>query len=462
MGVTLPKDMRFAGFRPSAIKAGLQSIWKTGSAEAFAQLKGAGANVRERAILFEELLDRDLIEKSRRGYQLTKGGQAIAVGKARTRTPIARARMHIDNLLERINAYNSDPDGFLFIDQVWLFGSAMRGEDTVGDVDIALSTSRRPPYDKSYYLMQERVEEVLQKRGEIPAQHGSLLFSGEEWLMKKAIFGERRHPLLSGVQTGTSDLESIGAPCQLIYDRSRGRVNDPILPQHPKSEGQAEGTPAPRQLPDLSPAPVRPMHARWLYSYDGRPEMVSPYDIFGSWEIAEPLFPSFPDGLKVMLAGDGSDAEWTPKALNKKVDGRDRVLLKVERFGEGTSVVLHRSIVDGDEGVQVIARLERAEMVGTSNPAPVLFDDISRTIALLLATDAHRVMRRQMDIGEPKEVSIIVDSSSLKDPLSDRLGDDAFGHLEARRVSIEPDDWTGSPVRIEMIDPALVAPAPSM
>jgi predicted nucleotidyltransferase len=461
MGVTLPKDMRFAGFRPSAIKAGLQSIWKTGSAEAFAQLKGAGANVRERAILFEELLDRDLIEKSRRGYQLTKGGEAIAVGKARTRTPIARARMHIDNLLERINAYNSDPDGFLFIDQVWLFGSAMRGEDTVGDVDIALSTSRRPPYDKSYYLMQERVEEVLQKRGEIPAQHGSLLFSGEEWLMKKAIFGERRHPLLSGVQTGTGDLESIGAPCQLIYDRSRGRVNDPILPQHPKSEGRAEGTPAPRQLPDLSPDPVRPMHARWLYSYDG-PERVSPYDIFGNWEIAEPLFPSFPDGLKVMLAGDGSDAEWTPKALNKKVDGRDRVLLKVERLGAGTSVVLHRSIVDGDDGVRVIARLERAQMVGTSNPAPVLFDDISRTIALLLATDAQRVMRRQMDIGEPKEVAIIVDSSSLKDPLSDRLGDDAFGHLEARRVSIEPDNWTGSPVRIEMIDPALVAPAPSM
>ncbi len=283
MGVTLPKDMRFAGFKAGVIKAGLKSLARTSNAASFMTLKGVGENVRERAILFQELLDRKLVEPRQNAHELTEAGEAIASGKAKTRTPLARAQMHVDQLLERIAAYNADPEGFLHIDQVWLYGSTMRGEETVGDIDIALSTSRRPPYDKNWDLMQRRVREVLRERGDSPANQYSPLFSGEDWLMRRAIFGERRHPLLAGVQGSTGDLAAIAAPCQLLYDRSRGgKVNDPILPQHPASEGRHESTPEQRTLPELEAGPARPMDAHWLVAY-AQYGTLSPDDIFGSW-----------------------------------------------------------------------------------------------------------------------------------------------------------------------------------
>lgn len=455
MGVTLPKDMRFAGFKAGVIKAGLKSLARTSNAASFMTLKGVGENVRERAILFQELLDRKLVELRQNAHELTEAGEAIASGKAKTRTPLARAQMHVDQLLERIAAYNADPEGFLHIDQVWLYGSTMRGEETVGDIDIALSTSRRPPYDKNWDLMQRRVREVLRERGDSPANQYSPLFSGEDWLMRRAIFGERRHPLLAGVQGSTGDLEAIAAPCQLLYDRSRGgKVNDPILPQHPASEGRHESTPEQRTLPELEAGPARPMDAHWLVAY-AQYGTVSPYDIFGSWEEAEPLFYRFPRNLAVLTDRDKKIArrgDWMPDALGKgEIDGSERVVLTNHNGSEAISVVLKRTIVEDDAGIRITATLEASEMLNVTEPGQDLYDDISSAITLLLATDADRVMRRQMDVGATKQVTIAIDNSGPTDDLRSMVASDTALLLEEGEISIVPEGWSGPAFMVERI-----------
>lgn len=459
MGVTLPKHTRFAGFNVSAIKNGLRCIMRTSSAESFMALMGAGLNGRERAILFEELLDRRLVAVSddySSVFDITQDGEAFLGTRAQTRTPIARARKLIDDFLDRAAAYNADPKGFLQIEQVWLFGSAMRNEETVGDIDLAYSTSRRPPYDKDYRLMQERIHQEL--RSVAPSSGSALLpFSGEQWLMERALFGERRHPIFAGVQHDTSNLEEIGAPCQLLFDRSRGgRVVEPVIARHPRAVAREAGALELREAPDYSPATLRPMDARWVTSYREYPE-VSPILIFGNRVDADRLFSDDPSCLLV-LTGEQANSDilegWEPEALGSDgIDGCERVLLAIFDGSDGTSIVLHRSIIEDEVGVRIEARLESPELVGTINPGSGLVDPLGEVVALLLATDAQRVMRRQMDLGLIKNVSIAIESTRFNDELRSTVASDVFSALSERKVSIEPDGWSGLPLKMERFDP---------
>ena len=80
------------------------------------------------------------------GYSLSDKGLIVARGKTKPRTPLAQAQEVLDGFLRRVDALNCDPNAVRYIDQVWLFGSVLRGQDTVGDIDLALVTARRPEY----------------------------------------------------------------------------------------------------------------------------------------------------------------------------------------------------------------------------------------------------------------------------------------------------------------------------
>jgi|ERR1700721_3014111 hypothetical protein len=105
--------------------------------------------------------------------------------------------------------------------------------------------------------MKRRLKELLSRRDDAPAARG-LIWSAETWITDRALYGTRRHSLLAGVQSDISDLAELGAPCRLIYDRARGgRVNDPILPRHPQSNGRQNDLALAAEMPDLAPKDIR-------------------------------------------------------------------------------------------------------------------------------------------------------------------------------------------------------------
>lgn len=279
MGVNLPKDITLAGFRLSKVKQALTAYARTGQAENFLQVETLAPSRMEAAALYEELLERRFIDPDG-SYEhfLTEAGLAIAGGKMR-RSPLGSARRVLDDLLTRVEKMNEHLAPLNVVERVWLFGSAMRGEETVGDIDLAIEAAPNPVFGQGAARSDRLSELVHQAPRHLP--YFRKLSWHEEW----CIFGERRHPLLAGANIGSDELQRLGVPCRLVFDRGRGgRVNDEMLSRHPDSPGRSNEMTPPRELPDLAPidAVPAPMDARWMSSYstDGRvyPRRLTPHD----------------------------------------------------------------------------------------------------------------------------------------------------------------------------------------
>ena len=395
MGVNFSADLRIAGYKPAVFKNGIRGFMRTLNPGNMIDLK-VFPQRRDGAIVFEECLDRGLIAADGDGFKVTDAGMAVAASKLRPRTPLAAARRIFEDFLDRVERVNADPDSVLRVEQVWLFGSLMREEATVGDIDAALAVERKPEF-RDHVARKAQVERVLAARSDVP-QNRSFLWFGEDWLLNQALFGAKRHPLLAGVMTDTDDLCAIAAPCRLVFDRARGgRVRDKALGRHPKSRGRSDEIPARAECPDLTPAELRPMDGRWVSGYSGY-GVVSPYHLFRSWsDDAHALFAKYPDGLRVVGSADAKFLSgWKPKSLKKRfLDGRNAIsIFNVTDFS-GMSVVLCREISVETEGWVIHARFEDAELYRLRKRLdPSAACEIASAAALIIAVDAERVLRR--------------------------------------------------------------------
>ena len=342
MGISFDRSARIAGYRPSVFKRALLSFSRTRSPGKTIDLKTVFPERSDGAIVFEECLDRGLIDPTI--TKLTETGEALALAKANPRTPLAKAQAVLNSFLDRIEALRCNPDGVQDVDQVWLFGSLMRGADSVGDIDVAVTRSRRPHFANDHDGRQRHVNQLVAKMSDAPHDWAGP-WSKEEWLFKRAIYGAMRHPLLAGAQYGTADLQALGVPCRLIYDRARGgRVDDLVLPRHPESLGRSNDVSPPIEMPNLEPAPIQPMDARWVAGFS-ETGMVSPYHIFRGWtRDARALFPRFPDGLRIVADDDALLHSPSVPALLKRprLDGRKAVALVNATERLKTGLILHR------------------------------------------------------------------------------------------------------------------------
>lgn len=281
---------------------------------------------RDGAIVYEELLDRGLLDRA--GGGLTAAGEVLLRSKVVPRTPLAKAEAVLDSFLDRVDDLNRDPEAISRIDEVWLYGSVLRREPAVGDIDLAITRSASPRFAE-FEAQIEQAHRLLDGMSGAP-QSWATEWSCIDWLPDRAIFGARRHPLLAGAKEGVADLVAVATPCRRIYDRSRGgRVCDEIVPRHPQSTGRADTVDPLPILPDLSPRILQPMDARWTAGYDRRGE-VWPYEIFRGWtEDCTRLFKGHPRDLRVAGSGDDlGDFPWTPPAVRRPgCDSRAAVVI---------------------------------------------------------------------------------------------------------------------------------------
>jgi predicted nucleotidyltransferase len=390
MGVNLPKDGTLAGFRLTQVKQALKTYARTGREENFFDAKSFAPSRMEAAALYEELLERKLIDPEAVSHEhyLTEAGLAIAGGKTR-RSPLSTARRVLDDLLARIEQMNEHSAPLNVVQRVWLFGSVMRGQETVGDIDLAIETAHNPAFSDDASRSARLRELVDQAPGHL------LYFQKLSWREERDIFGERRHPLLAGAHIGSDELRQMGVPCRLIFDRSRGgRVNDEVVPRHPDSPGRSNEMDAPRELPDLAPlsSVPRPMDARWMSSHkvDGR---IYPRRLFTE-KRAVPGSGSF-------VMTDDTELrwhDWCPSSLKAGgYDGVSKVLLKYHaswsdpKGRDAASLVLRRTIRDLETEIELHIELSDFERPRRLKPAlDRPFAHLCGMVAMLICGDIHR------------------------------------------------------------------------
>jgi predicted nucleotidyltransferase len=358
--------------------------------------------------------------------------------------------MVLEDFLQRVDMLNRDPDAVRYVERVWLFGSMMRGKDIVLDIDLALESTRRPEYLADLDKMKRHLEVLLSRRDDVPAGRG-LLWSEETWITERAIFGKRRHPLLSGVQTDVRDLVAMGVPCRLIYDRARGaQVNDPILSRHPQSNGRVNGLPPPVEKLDLTANDLRPIDGRWVAGFSKWGD-VSPHDIFRGWtDEAQNLFPDQPEGLRVIGAGyDLGDYPWIPERLKiGGLDGREAIALVNATPFKGTSIVLRRKVEKSCENWILHASFEHLEFYRSGKRVDLsTLPGLAAAAALMLAVDAERMLRRAAEQSAAPGVELRI-RRELDEDMNANFIDAVYDHLQRRTIRIEPGEWKGPSVSI--------------
>ncbi|WP_439568915.1 hypothetical protein [Sphingopyxis sp.] len=439
MGVSFDRAVRIAGYRPSVFKQALRAYLRTRDPARLIDLKSVFSNRRDGAIVYEECIDRGLIDPVTN--KVTEQGMTVARAKVAMRTPLAKARSVLDDLLARVDLLNADPEAVTRVDRIWLFGSLMREEPTVGDIDLAICRSRDARFDQYPDAQVDEAKRLIERFKDAP-QYWDMPWDRIDWLYKRMVFGARRHPLLAGAQEGTTDLQSLGAPCRLIYDRLRGgRVDDPILARHPDSPGRSNEVPPPDALPDLAPAELRPMDARWLtgFTYWGP---VSPYEIFRGWTPeCRKLFPDYPKDLRV-VTDDSSLVHfpWTPKTVKRKgLDGRNAVAIVDATEWSGTSITLHRAIEKTHDRWMLRASFSDLALHRSRKYVDLYtLPDMVAAVSLILAVDAERMFRRANEAGMQSNVTIRISAEGLREDMREHFAQRIADMLARRVVAIEP------------------------
>lgn len=419
MSVNLPKDTTLAGFRLTQVKQALKVYARSGQAENFFEVESFAPSRMEAAALYEELLERKLIDPEAVSHEhhLTEAGLAIAGGKTR-RSPLSTARRVLDDLLARIEQMNEQSAPLNVVQRVWLFGSVMRGQETVGDIDLAIETAPNPAFNDGA-ARSARLRELVDQ-----APDHLLYFQKLGWHEERGIFGQRRHPLLAGAHIGSDELQRLGVPCQLIFDRSRGgRIDDEVVPRHPDSVGRSNEMGAPRELPDLAPlsSVPRPMDARWMSAHkvDGR---ISPHRLFVEQR-------TVPGSGSFVMTDDTERRwhDWCPSSLKAGgYDGVSKVLLKYHdawsdpKGRDAASMVLRREIRDLESEIEL--RVELSDFERPRRLKPKLnrpFVHLCGMVAMIMCGDIHRQTIRLKERHVYQVIAINIDVRGLPDELRD-------------------------------------------
>jgi predicted nucleotidyltransferase len=261
MGLNIDPSTLVAGYRASTIKKALVHFNNHRNVATLVDLKSLFPTRRDGVLVYELCKLKGFIDQQT--SSVTEQGMGFARSRLTQRVSLEKAISVLRELIAKIEQFNADDDQTEQIDDVWLFGSVMRGEPNVGDIDLAISTSWRHDPGEAGRNRRDGAARALAKHKLVPPE-GLHLWELPRWTTERIIFGPRRNRLLTGVQMTPDDLIGIAAPCQLIYNRQDGgRVKMPITPNHPNAKPRLEKTDI-ATISTSCPCELSPMDARWL------------------------------------------------------------------------------------------------------------------------------------------------------------------------------------------------------
>lgn len=161
---------------------------------------------------------------------MTEEGEALKHAVLRDRVPLEKADAVFETLKGRVKALNEE--GINGVDEVWIYGSYMRRDQAVGDIDVAITT-------KDVLPIQDRAQAIKEKHGQADwykaaQQKNNGTVTGQDY-DAAMLFGHKQHPLLEDGQTTLFTLTSMPVPCQRVYTRENGWQAEPPLDKHPQA-----------------------------------------------------------------------------------------------------------------------------------------------------------------------------------------------------------------------------------
>lgn len=410
MTLTFSSSDRIAGFSPALFRKALRTFAGRSNP---GQLIGRAlfSDTRQGAIVYEECLDRGMIQphgldesRTQRAHRGVTAAGISVISSASSRMPKAKAEKCLSDLLDRIDVMNASQDAMRLIDEIWIFGSMIRDVETVGDIDIAVVSSRgRPDLDGDLRL-EEIARQFRERRG--PQKSIDSMVWMQDWLVTTAVFGGRVPKIFSGFHGGYDDLLALAVPCRLIYDRSRGgRVSDPVLPRHPQSTGRHVSISPATTIEDIQPVSLRPMDARWVSGYD-ETMAIRQYPMFrNSPAMRSDLFPV--NGMYADAQVISSEAQmlnriegsagksWRPVALktSRPFDCRHMAGLVIQDQFSSSAVRMERNI----DISMTAASLDVVFHSPEASIGPALHENMPGLAAVIILADVERLVRRQME-----------------------------------------------------------------
>lgn len=278
MTVHIPKGATFLGVPIITVRNVLKA-WKHGSSSGAAEIakrKDVDLDPRLVMILLEEFRDRELIGPEDDGCGqmidgLTDRGRAVVAATGQKRISKSDAQKILDGFVANCVALNRANSTPFSISKVWLFGSLIDpGKADVGDIDIVVELEDSPA-SKQLYKEAAKAFDI----------YHNFEFIEHAQVKHRLLYGKQRHSRLA--PNDISTLRDLACPCQVIFDRMQGSVNEPMLPKHPLATVRAEHIDDKLVFPDLSlgKKPLRPLPV----DLDDRPPMnLIGWLEFGPWE----------------------------------------------------------------------------------------------------------------------------------------------------------------------------------
>lgn len=260
--LSFPRGATIAGVPVTTLKAVLTSIERTNTFRSAIELQSVGASQCDNAIAVEAAIHAGLVDPDR--AILTHLGYAVLESSSKASIPRHTAMQLLHSLLASAERCNADPDRTHEITEIWLFGSLMRGAETVGDIDLAVKWEGRPGP-----TLEERDQRTMARYRQLYPDAGWI----EVWdmanrLQDRDLFGERRNSAYA-VHRGVETLIAIAEPCMKVFSLAEGIISAPVLLQRHPDADTRDGFIRPRVIDEyrdrlraLRPTP-RPMPANW-------------------------------------------------------------------------------------------------------------------------------------------------------------------------------------------------------
>lgn len=155
------------------------------------------------------------------GWVISSLGNRLRIDTLRKRMPRAQADTILDTVLERIEAFNREPDHLVRIDQADLFGSYLAPDrEMLGDLDLAVNIVRRD-LDKDE---RARIEALIEPGLPDSYRFGSMSAFGEERYERQRVLRDLRAGL-PGLSLTTESMEINRFAHMAVYvsDGEKGR-----------------------------------------------------------------------------------------------------------------------------------------------------------------------------------------------------------------------------------------------
>ena len=162
-------------------------------------------------------------------FSLTPEGEALMFARLRNRVSLPKADAAFGDLKNGIGKLNKS--GIARVTEVWIFGSYMRREQRVGDIDAAILIARTGS-------VEETEKRISALHGDEPWHAAAIQRSrwASDAYEHRMIFGGRRRAMFDGAKIGGRDLRA-GMPIQRVYTAAGGWQAEGVLDLHPEATG---------------------------------------------------------------------------------------------------------------------------------------------------------------------------------------------------------------------------------